>query len=92
MATSFTPEPFEDWGASQQDLWSNFVDESGHAELWQDDTVMAFYDVAFNSEKGEIAGDERAAIMAALIDYIDETYDINFYDVFDWEAWREIYE
>lgn len=88
---SFEADPFEEWSAPEQELWLDMVDKSGHSELMQDDALLAFYDIAFNTPKGDIAGDERAAIMDALYDYIEETYGFDFNEHFDWEAWREAY-
>lgn len=91
MATGYDSEPFEEWSRLEQDLWSGMVEASGHSELWQDDTLMYYYDVAFNADKGDIEPEHRGAYMRALFDYVQEEYGFDMEVIYDWEAWREMY-
>ncbi len=88
---SFEPEPFDNWSDAEQEQWLDMVESSGHSELNDDAALMAFYDIAFNTPRGEMSGDDRAAVMEGLFDYIRDVYDFDFSDHFDWEAWREMY-
>lgn len=91
MATDYTADPFEEWSQPEQDLWLGMIESSGHSELQDDDTLQWLYDVAFNTDRGDIPGDHRAGMMEAMYEYIQDVYGFDFHEHFDWEAWREAY-
>lgn len=84
----YFPDPFEGWTRAEQQRWIDMVQSSGRPDMMNDAALRDFYDIAFNTPKGQMAGDDRAAIMDALRDYMQRTYGISFDRVFDWASWR----
>lgn len=88
----FTPVPFQEWSDFQQDLYLDMIADTGKRRLLDDDDLMSFYDIAFNTPRGEISGRDRDAIIEAIKEYVRDEYNFDFDRVFDWEAWREAYK
>lgn len=88
MASS---QPFDNWSDPAQDIWLDMVDNAGSYELLADDDLMAFWDIAFNTEKGEISREERWDLMQSIRTYVNDEYGFDFFEVIDWQEWREMY-
>lgn len=90
----YQPIP-DDWGRNESDLWTEMVDASGggsqrKTDLHNDDLLRELYDTALYN--WDITPAERRATMTTLIAYLDEFYDVDFDDIFDWEGYRENYD
>lgn len=81
---------YNDWTDSQQERW-DALNEHVDRELLDDWQAQAMYDVAFNTPQGEIPGDVRWNAIEELHLYLMDEYGYDFYEDFDWAAWREEY-
>jgi hypothetical protein len=74
------------WSSTERDLYSPFETVGAYQDL----TAQALYHEGYFNM--DITSDERAAIREALDAYMDDVYDVDFDDLFDWVAWRDAYE
>lgn len=74
------------WSDGEKQLWEDF-DSAG---AFDDQHAQALFHAAY-FDTGQ-SPDDRAAIRDALEQYLMDTYGIEFDEVFDWDAWRELYE
>lgn len=77
--------PFDDFSSAEDALWFDAFGEG-----FEDSHAQALYHAAYFEM--EYSGDALQAIRDELKDYLQEYYDIDFDEVFDWEAWREAYD
>lgn len=73
----------QNWSNTEHFLWDSAFGE------FNDPTAQALFHAGYFDQDYTTA--ERAAIRAELDRYLDDEYDIDFDDVFDWESWRESY-
>lgn len=84
MADNFENEFIGRWSPTEDMLWRGaFGDE------FNDQTAQALFHAGYFDQSYETS--ERVQIRQALDDYLGEMYDLDFDEVFDWEAWRESY-
>lgn len=79
-------DPFNDFSSAEDALWSD-----AFGEEFFDPTAQALFHAAYFAP-GEYEPDELSAIREQLASYLDAEYDIDFNEVFNWDAWREAYE
>jgi hypothetical protein len=79
----------EGWSNAEADM---FFDVAG--DLNPDDGMLqAVYHAAFFDTETGFSPSEREAIRDFIADYVFQEYGVDFYeDLWDWEAWRELYE
>lgn len=90
MAYGFNPP--ESWSEGETNLWTGALSEIGgrEAETIADDTFATFlYHEAFFDT--DLNGEYRQSAYEAFIGYMEETYGVEWEDVFDWDAFREEY-
>jgi hypothetical protein len=83
------PDDFENefigrWSQTEDLLWTD-----AFGNQFEDTTAQALFHAAYFDQSYET--DERVQIRRALDEYLKDEYDIEFDEVFDWEAWRESY-
>ncbi len=82
-------DPFDwapdDWSTIERELWEPFE------EALDDPAAQALFNEAY-FEPGVWDKDQISAIREELHNYMMDNYDIDFEAVFDWEAWREMYD
>jgi hypothetical protein len=79
---------FDDF-ASHFSATEDFLWNDAFGNEFQDTTAQALFHAAYFDQ--DYTTSERVAIREALAEYLEDEYDIDFDDVFDWEAWRESY-
>lgn len=68
-----------------------FEDMAGHdPRMYSDTFVQNLYDAALF--RHDVSTSDRADILNALRDYMEDEYGVDFDDVFDWEGFREAYD
>lgn len=78
------------WDDTRQELFDSFAQSMQEdIDLYQDQVMQAYVDILFGDDP--IGGDRWSQTHNALVEYMFDTYDINFDDVWDWDAWREAY-
>jgi hypothetical protein len=80
----------QDWSDAEAQIYDRMV--SGDAEIGNDQHLQGLYDAAFFDNIHGNGGPEHDFLVDALRDYLLDRYDIEFDDVFDWEAWRDWYD
>lgn len=73
------------WSDTENILW-----QDAFGSEFNDPVAQAMYHSAY-FEPGTWDSSQVSAIREALADYLSDTYDLEFDEVFDWEAWRESY-
>ena len=91
MTDPWHPHP-KKWTKSQVKRW-NAINKAAaqNVPLLNDPWIETLYDLAFNTPRGQISGDLRAAAIEYFEQYMMDTYGIRLRDVFDWRTWREEY-
>lgn len=84
MADDFENEFIGRWTAAEDLLWTD-----AFGGEFEDTTAQALFHAAYFDQS--YSTDERVQVRRALDEYLADVYDIDFDDVFDWEAWRESY-
>lgn len=90
-------EPFDDfdrfrftedrgWSGRETDMWERF----NAYGITDDPVAQALFHEGFYNP-GTHEGVDKLAIRDTLADYLRDEYGLDFDDVFDWEAWREMY-
>lgn len=78
----------EEWGSQEIEIFVNMTD--GIEALVTDEFLQAqFHTALFEPELSERERDEA---YEAMVEYLYDEYEIEFDEVFDWEAYREWYE
>lgn len=67
-------------------MWSDAFEPVG---AFDDRVAQALFNEGYFNF--DITTSERSAIRDALHDYMIDTYDVDFDEIFDWQAWREAY-
>jgi hypothetical protein len=88
---------WEGWSEDEARLFEKalgeIADEYGEAlaqEIGEDQWVQFLYHEGMWDF--ELAGDYRANAYNAFVDYMMETYNMEWEDVYDWDAYREAYD
>lgn len=76
----------DDWSRFENQLWEDMAEGT---DFLNDPYLQALYEASF-FEFGQSPG-ATATIRDALYVYMENEYNVNFDDIFDWEAWREAY-
>lgn len=91
MATDYVPDPFDQWSEGAQERWLDMAERSGSRRVANDPALQNFYDIAFNTPRGEITGAHRDKIIEAMEGYVQYRYGFSLRETFDWRDWREWY-
>lgn len=73
-----------DWDQPLVDLYEGTFQD---VELLSDGFVQSLFELGYIDHN--VDHDTRMDARDALDTYLDEVYDIDFDDVFDWDQWRE---
>jgi hypothetical protein len=84
--TSMWGSPPSDWSRFEHELWER---TAGGLGIEQDRYAQALY--AEGWFNWDISPADRAGIREGMYQYMQDTYSVNFDDVFDWQAWRDAY-
>jgi hypothetical protein len=83
------------WSTGEADVFEHSLDNvfddnpSLAGEMAHDEWLQFLYDEVFY---GDYSGEDRAILYQTLVDYVDNEYDIEWEDIFDWEGWRKDYD
>jgi hypothetical protein len=78
----------EDWFDSEVSLFDDLI--GSDPEIGGDEFLQTLFDMAMFNE--DMTPAQRDAAYQNLIDYLEDEYDIDFEDVFDWEDYRDWYD
>lgn len=74
------------WSQREANLYADAFSPIG---AFDDPVAQALFNEGYFNR--DIPADDRSAIREALNDYMLQEYDVEFNDIFDWDAWREAY-
>lgn len=77
----------------REELWDGALSElspSVAEAIRQDPFAETLYETALWD--WNLAGDTRNDAYEAFAAYMDEYYDVEWEEIFDWDAWREAYD
>lgn len=78
------------WSETEAKLYDDFVEADDR--IGNDAFLQGLFDAALFEGIHGGGGPEHDFLMDSLREYLEDTYGIDFDDIFDWEAWREWYE
>ena len=79
-----------EWTPDEVEIYDRMVE--GNPDIGSDQFLQALYDEALFHDIHGNGSPQHDFLMEQLIDYLRDTYGIEFDDVFDWEQWRRWYE
>lgn len=83
-----------EWSVQEEMTWNRTLDkiedDSVRFNLSNDASFQDWYHHIMWDP--DIPGDQRMEYFGILNNYILDTYDIDFSEVFDWDDWREWYD
>lgn len=87
-------ETRDEWTVQEEMTWNRTLDKIGDydvADRIANDTNLQdwYHHIMWDPN---IPGDQRMDYFEALQTYVEDTYGIDFSDVFDWDDWREWYD
>ena len=85
----FGSAEYEDWSFTEQNLWDQVT--NSHPELAGDREAEMYYHLGYFSD-GDLSGKDMQIMQDALINYLNDNYDIDWDQEFDWEDYREWYD
>jgi hypothetical protein len=79
--------PF-DWSPGEENLFSDLL---GNDPFYESDRYLQtlFHESMFNFDNHPR---DREALFDTLTSYLEEVYGIDFWEDFDWEGYRELYD
>lgn len=77
----------DDWSQTQEDIYDDLI--GGDPIVGADDNLQFLFEEIFDED---LKPWEREAVFDAIDEYLWDTYEIDFYQEFDWEAYREWYD
>lgn len=77
-----------EWYDAESILFDNLV--NGDAGIGSDPYLQDLFDAAMFDP--DISPEEREEAYQNLVQYLEDEYDLDFEDIFDWEDYREWYD
>ena len=96
MGGDYDTGGFGEWSQAETEIWEEALDQIAGfdpdvADRIADDSWAQFmyHESMFDFQ---IPPDQREAIYNTFWEYMDSTYDIDWGEIVDWEAYREAYD